>query len=145
MVELNAIGQYIADYWASFLVILVALAALLIAWKAGYKKQVVFVLRRLVAEAEKAYGSKTGKIKKAAVLAAIYSYLPAILRPFFPPAVMDELIEDALKWMKSELEKADANLLGTMEEAVVDAAFESLKPPRITVNITGKPEIEKTE
>lgn len=132
MVELNAIAQWFADYWASILVIIFAIAALLVMWQAGYKKQVVFVLRRLVAEAEKAYGSKTGQIKKAAVLSAIYQIMPAILRPFFPPAVMDELIEDALKWMKAELEKADANLLGVMEEAVVSAAFETMKPPNIT-------------
>ena len=80
---LNLIKGLLVLYGLDLLIVVVLFIALFFLWKKGKKKQVIFVINWLVAEAEKELGSKTGKYKKGRVIEALYNRLPIVVTLFF--------------------------------------------------------------
>ncbi len=56
-----------------------------------------------VIEAERTYGSGTGEIKYNYVVGAIYERIPFIFRVFFTEKMIDNIIENAVDYMKEFL------------------------------------------
>lgn len=73
------------------------------------KVQLAKIALYFVAWAEKEYGGKTGEIKYAAVVAQLYKYIPAVLRPFISEAFIGDVVETAVTKLKKILEDG-ANL-----------------------------------
>ena len=76
-------------------------SGLVFIWKLGYKKQANKALLIFVIQAEKAWGSKTGKIK----FAEVYSRLPIGVKLLFSQDEISEMIESAVELMKSYIEE----------------------------------------
>ena len=74
----------------------------------GEKKDIFELLYILVDEAEKLFGSGTGKQKFAYVLEKIYRQLPAIVRLFVTYDTLERWIETALAEMKERWAKKAA-------------------------------------
>lgn len=88
------------EFYAISIALLVLIAAIFVAVRLGYKKQVNEILFWLVTKAEQEFGSGTGELKFAAVSAWIYERLPIATRIFFTVDQIDDLIEDAVSRMK---------------------------------------------
>jgi len=87
-------------------IIILVLAAAAIIWF-GVVKKVPAVQRMalaLVIEAERRYGSGTGRIKYATVVGELYIRLPWLLKIFVTDTMIDELIESAVTYMKENLD-----------------------------------------
>lgn len=88
--------DFITTHWASLLVVLV-FAAIIVFLAVRGKKEIVYkMLYFLVDEAEKLYGSGTGKLKFAYVMEKIYAALPAIIKVFITYNTLEQWIEKAL-------------------------------------------------
>lgn len=96
--------NFIVSNWDSILFVLVAIAALIILYRRGAKKEVFEILFYLVTTAEEEFGSGTGELKFAAVTTWIYERLPAITKLLFTSKQIDNMIEDAVQRMKEYLE-----------------------------------------
>lgn len=83
------------------------------------KTQLARIALYLVAKAEKEFGSKTGEIKYAVVVAELYKYIPMILRPFISEVVLGNIIETAVMKLK-EILKNGANLDSYFVENYLD-------------------------
>lgn len=93
--------DFIATHWPSILVVLAFIAVIVVLAVRG-KKQIIYkMLCVLVDEAEKLYGSKTGKMKFAYVLEKVYAVLPAIFKVFISYNTLEKWIEKALAEMKA--------------------------------------------
>ena len=78
----------------------VFVAALILLWRKGYKKQVKEILLVLVIQAEKAWGSGTGIIK----FSDVYNKLPTIVTILFTKREIETMINDTVSYMKQYLE-----------------------------------------
>lgn len=97
--------DFIVAYWIDILLVLAVIAAIIFFAVKG-KKQIIYkMICALVDEAEKQYGSKTGKLKFAYVLENIYAMLPAIFRVFISYKTLEKWIEKALTEMKEYWEE----------------------------------------
>jgi hypothetical protein len=94
---------------------IIVIAVLLVAYKAGNKKTLKKIILSLVVQAEKELGSKTGEIKYAMVVERVYQLIPSILRVLITKKELDNMIEDAVLYLKVYLTE-DRNLLGYEEE-----------------------------
>jgi membrane glycosyltransferase len=102
------IFNFICMHWSSVLLVIVLLIVLLVLYIRGEKKILHHILYMLVTEAERQYGSGTGQLKKAAVIAKIYAMLPAIIRMLITEQRLSELIEEALAYAKRTWVENDA-------------------------------------
>ena len=100
--------EFIATYWDSILVVLAFLALIVFLALRGKKDIIHKMLYALCDEAEKLYGSGTGKLKFAYVMEKAYAMMPAILKVFITYDVFEKWIEEALTKLKADL-KAKAN------------------------------------
>ena len=81
------------------LILLFGAAALLLG-REGVRSFALRLLPALIAEAEEAFGSGTGKEKRASVLAKIREALHAPLRPLFSEESVGALLEEVLDAMR---------------------------------------------
>ncbi len=95
--------EFITTYWDSILVVLVFIALIVFLALRGKKDIIHKMLYALCDEAEKLYGSKTGKLKFAYVMEKAYAMMPAILRVFITYDVFEKWIEEALAKLKADL------------------------------------------
>jgi hypothetical protein len=78
-----------------------AVVAAVIFLAARGKKDIVFkMLYAIVDEAEKQFGSGTGKVKFAYVIEKVYGKLPSIIKVFITYKTLEKWIEKALAEMK---------------------------------------------
>jgi hypothetical protein len=85
------------------LVILVFACGLGLLWYYGKKELVKKIVLNLVIQAENFWGSGTGKIKFAQVMAQIYEKLPWIIRLFVTTNTVTRWIEEAVEYIKTEI------------------------------------------
>ena len=99
--------EFIAENWV-YILVAVVLAAVIAFLLARGKKEIVYkMLYSLVDEAEKIYGSGTGKLKFAYVMEKAYAKLPAVVKMVVTYSVLEKWIEKALaKWKEDLAEKA---------------------------------------
>ncbi len=97
--------DFIATYWMEILFALVVVAAIVFLAVKGKKKIIYNIICALVDEAEKQYGSKTGKLKFSYVLENIYLMLPATFKFFISYNTLEKWIEKALVEMKEYWEE----------------------------------------
>lgn len=119
----------IIKYLPDILVCVVLLTAIIVTLikfakssPAEKKKRLVNILFGLAAEAERAYGSKTGKIKKSQVIAWFYKRYP-IMGAFISQEVLSDKIDEAaaeLTIYLKENPEAALNLLGIYPEIELD-------------------------
>jgi len=107
---LNLIKGLIVLYWLDILIIVVLIAALFFLWKRGKKKQVLYVINWLVAEAEKELGSKTGEYKKGKVIEALYNRLPIVITLLFTRKEIEAFIDNAAIDLKEFLMRKENKL-----------------------------------
>lgn len=85
-------------------------------WYYGKKKVVQNIILGLVIRAELNWGSGAGKIKFIEVMSSIYEKLPLIIQVFVPQAIITKWIEDAVKYIKTELVQGKDGATVTIEE-----------------------------
>jgi hypothetical protein len=112
----------------NIVVILIVIAIIVIGLVLGKKTFVKAFIRSLVVEAERLYGSKTGKIKREAVFGWVYKQAP-LLALFLPPNKLDALIKDAVEWLKKQLESPGVNLMSYADEKNAEFISKYTKPP----------------
>ena len=94
--------NFIINHWSDILLVLIAIGSLIYAI---YKKDLSLVRQQLfslVTEAEKEYGSGTGVLKLASVVAAIYPKLPKLLKLFITEKKLVQMIENVLTEAKKK-------------------------------------------
>jgi hypothetical protein len=74
--------------------------ALIVLYVRGEKKLLSYILYTAVTEVERQYGSGTGILKKASVIAKIYGVIPIILKILISEEQIARWIEDALTYAK---------------------------------------------
>jgi len=84
----------------NIVIVLVIAINLILLWKKGYEKQVKEILLVLIIQAEKAWGSGTGAIK----FSQVYSQLPTIVTLFFGKSEIEQMINEAVEYMKRYME-----------------------------------------
>lgn len=97
--------DFILENWDFLALIAAALTALFYSVYKGNKSVVMKMLYALVTEAEKAYGSGTGSLKLATVIAAVYPKLPPMIKYFITEATLTKWVEDALTKAKEAWKK----------------------------------------
>lgn len=107
--------DFIQSNLALILSAIIVIAVLLVSYKAGNKKTLKRIILALVVQAEKELGSKTGELKYAMVVERVYQIMPRILKLLLSKKELDNMIEDAVLYLKVYLTK-DRNLLGYEEE-----------------------------
>jgi len=123
---INSMMNFLTNHWVDLLAVFVFVGLLIALWMRGKKGMVIHIIRVLVAQAEKEFGSGTGAIKLQAVWDGIYQRLPWTVRILFPQSVLSEYIEDAVKWLRAKLDETNANLLSYTDEILI---FDDNKPP----------------
>jgi hypothetical protein len=119
----------------NIIVLVLVLAVIVIGLLLGKKTFVKAFVRGLVVKAEQLYGSKTGQIKREAVLGWIYQKAP-LLALFLTPEDLDKLIKDAVTWLKLQLATPGVNLLSYAQEQqaklpATNMADDKSKPPNV--------------
>jgi len=117
---INLIIGLAHQYWLDALIILFVIGLLIVLWRFGKKDFVKVTIRIFVAKAEKAYGSKTGQLKLAAVWADIYDRLPLIVRLAFTKEELQGYIEEAVDWLRKKLAINGDYLLSYTDEKVLN-------------------------
>lgn len=107
---LNLMKSLIVLYWLDLLIVIVLITALFFLWKKGKRKQVLYVINWLVAEAEKELGSKTGKYKKGKVIESLYNRLPIVIILLFTRKEIEEFIDQSAFELRKFLIKKENNL-----------------------------------
>ena len=97
--------EFIVVNWDFLALIAAAIAALVYFTFKGNKSVVMKMLYALVTEAEKAYGSGTGALKLATVIAEIYPKLPPMIKMFITEKTLTKWVEDALEKAKEAWKK----------------------------------------
>ena len=90
-------------YYVDLLFLLIVLVGSLIGYKTGNKQFVKQLILALVVNAEKQLGSKTGELKYNDVITTLYSRMPTLLRILYSKEQIDQLIEDAVQYLKRYL------------------------------------------
>ena len=114
--------NFIIENWDFILLIAAAVASVVFFSFMGNKSVVMKMLDALVTEAEKEFGGGTGSLKLAAVMAAIYPKLPAVVKTFISEKTLTKWIEEALKAAKEKWKKntALAEYIGSPAENAGD-------------------------
>lgn len=104
---------FLVEHWVDILVYATILAAIVLMivkfLKLTPKQQlsrIQTVLLSLVTEAERALGTKTGKVKRAAVYSAVVKKFP-VLSVIISESTFDKLLDDTLKQFQELLETND--------------------------------------
>lgn len=84
--------------------VVIAIICLVLAYKKGKEEVVKKVILDLVVKAEKQLGSGTGELKYAAVIGALYSKLPTIVRFLYSEKDIDTIIEDCVVKLRGLLD-----------------------------------------
>lgn len=108
---------FLENYWPSILIVIICLTGLGFLYKKGKINTVKKIILSLVVQAEKTLGSKTGELKYAMVVERLYSVLPILLRLLFTRKEIDNLIEEAVQFLKDYLNE-DRNLMSLDDEHV---------------------------
>lgn len=113
----------VVDYrYIVVLAILAGISGIIVLWqliRAGYVEEVKAVLLYFVTKAEQMFGGKTGKLKRAAVLAWIYEKMPAIVRFFITSEAFGTMIDEAVEEMKRYLQ-SNANAAAIVSGEAAD-------------------------
>lgn len=107
----------IINNWETILTVLAVVAVIVFLIVKDQKSIIYRMLYVLCDEAEKLYGSKTGKLKFAYVFERIYSVLPAIIKLFIPYSTLEKWIEEALVELK-EFWKEQAEIAEMKEKEI---------------------------
>ena len=100
--------EFISANWDILLASLVLVAVIVFLLVRGKREIVYKILYSLVNEAEKLYGSGTGKLKFAYVMEKAYALLPAVIKVVLTYKTFEKWIENAVAKMKEDLaEKAE--------------------------------------
>lgn len=112
--------NFLLQNWDSVLVIVAAIALFVFLYIKGEKKIIYTILFNLITEAERVYGSGTGKLKLASVLTSIYEKLPTVVKLVVTENRLVEWIEDVLQQAKKKWAEnaAIAEYIGTVEVPV---------------------------
>ena len=94
--------NFLIENWDFLLLIVLAVAAVGYFSFKGNKSVITKMLHALVTEAEATFGSGTGSLKLAAVIAEVYPKLPAVIKLFITEATLTKWIEDVLAAAKKE-------------------------------------------
>ncbi len=94
--------EFIAMNLPSLLLVIALIVTLTVLYVRGEKKLFYRILFALITEAEARYGSKTGELKKAAVIAKAYAIMPAILKLIITESRLAKWIEDSLTYAKKK-------------------------------------------
>ena len=97
--------EFIKLNLSSIMVVLFIVIGLLFLYKRGKKEFVRQAVLSLVVQAEKALGSGTGDLKYVMVVENVYKILPPILKLLISQNELDNMIEDAVQYLKEYLEK----------------------------------------
>lgn len=111
--------KFWVENWDSLLVVVAFCLICIALVKRGQTKKLQTILFNLVTQAEREFGSGTGKLKFAAVSDWVYQRLPLILKVLFTQEDIDKMIESALEEAKKQW-GANKNLQEVV--AVGDAA-----------------------
>ncbi|MTI68987.1 MAG: hypothetical protein FH751_01865 [Firmicutes bacterium] len=111
----NVIGDFVRAYLIDIIIVLVFIITLIYLYKKGKKDTVKKIILALVVQAEKNLGSKTGKLKYAFVVERVYDVLPFVVRILIPRKELDNMIEEAVNYLKEYL-TGERDLLGYEEE-----------------------------
>lgn len=117
---INIFYDIIKTHYLDIISIVTFAIALIILWKRGRRETVRKVILSLVVKAEKELGSGTGQLKYAIVVERIYFALPWVVRIVFTQKEIDNMIEDAVNYLKMYLsneQDGPRNLLGYSEES----------------------------
>jgi len=106
---------FIQTYWLDTLVSLIIIGGLSYLYKIGKKETVRKIILALVIQAEKALGSNTGELKYTMVVERLYELSPFLLKLLVTKKEIDNMIEDAVIFMKNYLAEG-RTLLGYDEE-----------------------------
>lgn len=109
--------DFFTIYWPDVLILVAIVGALLYFYKAGKKDLVKKIILSLVVQAEKTLGSGTGELKYAMVVERAYEVMPTILKLLITKKELDNLIEEAVQYMKNYLAQGKS-LRGYDEEFI---------------------------
>jgi len=101
--------------WLNILIITALVFSLIYLYRIGKRDTVKKVILSLVIQAEKALGSGTGDLKYAMVVERAYAVLPTLVRFLITKKELDNLIEEAVRYMKMQLTEGN-DLPGYDEE-----------------------------
>lgn len=128
---LKTLAELLLGHWLDVVIVVAGLTAAVLLWRRGRVDIVKHLIRTLVVEAEKEYGSGTGRIKFEAVLTAVYEKMPALLRLLIPKKKIIEWIEEAVQWLKEQLADGKTNLLDLATEVTLAAGPAAIPDPVI--------------
>ncbi|MEA4849006.1 MAG: hypothetical protein VB106_17365 [Clostridiaceae bacterium] len=89
--------------WLNIFIVIVVVFSLAYLYRIGKRNTVKKIILSLVIQAEKALGSGTGDLKYAMVVERAYVVLPTLIRFLITKKELDNLIEEAVKYMKLQL------------------------------------------
>lgn len=89
--------------WSNILIIVIVFFSLIYLYRIGKRDTARKIILGLVIQAEKALGSGTGELKYAMVVERAYNVLPTLIRFFITKKELDNLIEEAVRYMKTQL------------------------------------------
>lgn len=102
----------------NILIIITVVFSLVYLYRIGKRDTVKKIILALVIQAEQALGSGTGELKYAMVVERAYDVLPTLIRFLITKKELDNLIEEAVQYMKIQLSDG-YNLLECDEENTV--------------------------
>ena len=106
-------------YWSDIILLALVITILLLLYKKGKIAIVKSIVTSLVVRAEKELGTSTGIAKYNQVVSDLYLSLPIIVKILFTKDDFYNYIYEAVKWLKTQLEDPNVNLLSYAEEAAV--------------------------
>jgi hypothetical protein len=99
----NSMFDFLKLNWLNILIVIVVVFSLVYLYRIGKRNTVKEIILSLVIQAEKALGSGTGDLKYAMVVERAYVVLPTLIRFLITKKELDNLIEEAVKYMKLQL------------------------------------------
>jgi len=113
---MNILDNQLAMYTVVVVMVLVLAA---IFWYTGRKETARKIVLSVVIEAERRFGSGTGKVKYATVVGMVYPLLPVIVRLFVTEDQLDIWIEEGVEELKDILSEPDPNTNSTKSAELV--------------------------
>ncbi len=95
--------DFLKHNWLNILIIIIFLFSLAYLYRLGKQDTVKKIILGLVIQAEKALGAGTGELKYAMVVDRAYEVLPGLIRFLISKRELDQLIEEAVQYMKTQL------------------------------------------
>lgn len=107
--------DFFKEHYLNVISLIIIAFLLLRLYTTGKRETVKKIILSLVIQAEKSLGSGTGELKYAMVVERAYSLLPLSVRLFITREQLDNLIEEAVRYMKRQLQSG-TSLLGYDDE-----------------------------